>query len=428
MQKTAQKRSLLNKLREMTNVSGIATEKYFNPEFKQIMDHLRNVDDGVRAIAAGEQVGDASAPSDATSLKDVLKSIKSNLNRREYMRVVADLGRFHKKVYDIAHLLGLFKSNVDKTHEKFLFQDMDDETKKHLQDLNGRLKSASLQPYFVKEANLLDFFTNIATERGRALAAWEKRYPHKIKKLKDDATSLLAQSEKLLSIILSSLKDMAKARATRNPDAYINLSDKITNNFNVFENGDKGFKKFYTEHVKGFIERPEFSAPTKVDTTTKPDELGKKEVTAPPAGGGSGINPDPDQTITLVQNKPLSRPLGKVPQIAPPLPKIPQMPPHVIDQGRMRNVNPITGEITDQGVQDPDADPITAPQPSPNSTRTTQTKLAPAHKQFFDSLETLGEESPKFLAVHIARYAKSIQGSDPETALKLFQIVKSIKG
>jgi len=426
MQRTAQKRSLLNKLREMTNVSGIATEKYFNPEFKQIMDHLRNVDDGVRAIAAGEQVGDAGAPSDATSLKDLLKSVKSNLNRREYMRAVADLGRFHKKVYEISKLLSLFKSNVDKTHEKFLFQDMDEETKKHLQDLGGRWKGAALQPYFVKEANLLDFFTNIATERGRALAAWEKRYPHKVKKMKDDAVSLLGQSEKLLNIILGTLKDMAKARATRNPDAYINLSDKITNNFNTFENGDKGFKKFYAEHVKGFIERPEFNAPTKVDVSSKPEELGKKEVTAPPAPPAppaAAPSGSPDQTITLVQDpatrKPPSPPLGKI----PPMPPIPQMPPHVIDQGRMRNVNPITGEITDQQTQDPDADPGSV-------THTTNMggKLAPAHKQFFDSLETLGEESPQFLAIHIAKYAKSIQSSDPETALKLFQIVKSIKG
>src|SRR6266403_1952266 len=101
MQKAAQKRSLLNKLREMTNVGGIASEKVFHPEFQQLMDKLRNeTDDPIRAIVSGEQIGEASPPDDGIGLKDLLKSARSNVNRREYMKAVADLGRFHKKMND----------------------------------------------------------------------------------------------------------------------------------------------------------------------------------------------------------------------------------------------------------------------------------------------------------------------------------------
>jgi len=451
MQRTAQKRGLLNKLREMTNVSGIATEKYFNPEFKELMDQLRGVDDGIRAIAVGEQVGDASAPSDSTSLKDLLKSAKSNINRREYMKAISDLGRYHKKVFDMVHLLNLFTSNVEKIHERFLFQDIDDDTKKQLLSFKDRWKNASAKTnYFIKEANILDFFTNIVTERGRALTAWEKRYPHRIKQMKTDLASLLTVSEKLLTVILGSLKDLAKARATRNPDNYINISNKIGSAFKTYDNGDRGFKKFYETHVKGFLEKQEFFAPTKIDDTGKPKELGQKDIGTPLSPGntplpGPGLDFDQTQTLIKVPNQVQTPrlppgilpgtghgptpPLGKIPppppvpslkvapkaQIPDPKAQIPdpnlvdtQNTPMVLKMPLISDPDPVTGEIYD-------LDPYTG-------------LPIVAHRQFFASLEALSEESPILIGAHISKYAKSIQSSDLETALKLFQIVKSIKG
>src|SRR6185436_11240322 len=193
MQKTAQKRSLLNKLREMTNVSGIAAEKFFNPEFEDVMNRLRDeTDDPVRAIVTGQQIGEAEAPGDGLSLKSLLSSAKSNLNRREYMKSVADLGRFHKKMHDVVKILSGFRATLDSVHEKFLFKDLDDESKEHLHDLHNRFapKAASRnQEYFLKQANILDFFANIGTERGRALSAWEKRYPKQVAQLKKSSAS-----------------------------------------------------------------------------------------------------------------------------------------------------------------------------------------------------------------------------------------------
>ena len=40
----------------------------------------------------------------------------------------------------------------------------------------------------------------------------------------------------------------------------------------------------------------------------------------------------------------------------------------------------------------------------------------------------MSQESPIILAGVIARYASSIQESDPETALSLFSVAKNIRG
>jgi hypothetical protein len=50
------------------------------------------------------------------------------------------------------------------------------------------------------------------------------------------------------------------------------------------------------------------------------------------------------------------------------------------------------------------------------------------HRKFFESLQTLSNESPIILAGYIAKYAKAIEKTDPVVALKLFNVVKSIRG
>src|SRR5208283_4165069 len=141
MEKTSQKRSILNKIREMTNVSGIAAEKYFNPQFEEVMNNLRSVDANIRSIAAGKSLDDGDPGGDPVALKDLLKSAKSNLNRREFMMSVADLGRFHKKVADIIVEINKLQNKIDEVHHQFLFQDLGDEHKKELQRLKGKWAS-----------------------------------------------------------------------------------------------------------------------------------------------------------------------------------------------------------------------------------------------------------------------------------------------
>jgi hypothetical protein len=50
------------------------------------------------------------------------------------------------------------------------------------------------------------------------------------------------------------------------------------------------------------------------------------------------------------------------------------------------------------------------------------------HQNFYASLEAMSGESPLILAKYITKYASSIQASDPETAIELFDIARRVKG
>lgn len=424
MQKTAQKRSLLNKLREVTNISGIATEKFFNPEFQDLMDRLRDqTDDPIRAIVSGEAIGNASAPDDAISLKELLKNIKSNINRREYMTAVASLSRFYHKMHDVVDLLKKFNSNVDKIHEKFLFEGLDEDNKRHLRDLKKRLSAYNeiRNASFVKEANILDFFTNIATERGRALAAWEKRYPKQLGKLKKDTGTMLQQAERLLSTTLSALKEMASARATRNPDNYIKIgNDKIVKGFEAF---DRNFKEYYNSNVKGFLEKQQFAMP---DTITDPTtSVNPQAATIPAAPLGADLKGDTVVAPVVVPQDTIKDPPAvpapsvSVPNItdttiglgSPPKPALPSIPPL-----------PKIPKI----LQAPSPPSPSTPRDTIDTSRKSKKVVKPAHQDFMESLQALAEESPILLVQHIRRYAKSIQSYDLETSIKLFKLAQSI--
>ena len=95
MNKTAQERTLWNKFVEnIGDVSGIAAENYFSPDLKKIMETIRSEDDSIRSTVSGKFIGYASPKGEAISLKDLLKSAKSNFNRREYFKSISDLTKF----------------------------------------------------------------------------------------------------------------------------------------------------------------------------------------------------------------------------------------------------------------------------------------------------------------------------------------------
>lgn len=518
MQKIAQRRSVLNKLREMTNVSGIAAEKFFNPEFQRVMESLREKDDQIRSLVAGDSIGMGDPGSDAVSLKELLKSSKSNLNRREYMSAIAELGRFHKKLFDVVQEIGKLAFDVDKVHHEFLFKDLDEEKKQHLQDLKTRFAKES-NAALVKEASIMDFFYNIGTKRGRALAAWEKRYPKQVGKLKKDTAMLQARSEGLLAQVLSALKEMASARSTRNVDAYTKAADKITKSYQGY---DKTFRDYYTANVKGFLEKVELISPTEKTDKKENKELGSQEVpvdkapdgvpdsipgapdtikdlNGPPTveeghgtvhvpsskpktlnqGPSSGIwdpktqsyKPVSSIPFDLIQRKTL--PPGSAPQTVrtgppsdmpmvyqPTMPAAGVQPPSTmrgmpsLPQGSIRDTEispaPALSQPPSQhsGVAPRDSHPtdlapapmMSEPPPSAGEIeelggsnlarvmRESQTSKANMHKRFYESLESMANESPLVMANYIKRYATTIQKADPSVAIQLMQIVKSIRG
>lgn len=467
MDKTAQKRGPLTKLREnVFNPTGIAAEKFFNPEFKKVLKDLREKDDQIRAIVTGEKIGDAEAPSDPTPMKALLKSAKSNFNRREYMSAIAELGRFHKKIFDIVQIINKLNANVDEVHHEFLYKDLSDESKQHLQDLKTRFAEAQ-QNALIKEASIMDFFYNIGTKRGRALALWEKRYPKKTAKLKSDTTKLLDKSESLFDGVLSALKQMASARSVRNVDEYVKAAGKISAGYAVY---DKGFKVYYDENVKGLLADISLISPTK--STTDSTELGNKDVpvekethkiktdfgpdietgisVAPPkAKGPEFLSMPPAPTLndpgTVKPKTPFQAPLPQAfekpvaPAPGPSSAFAPTM--HSPSDGAVGvpaipKAAPVPTDLTMPLSAAPPTDPSPAPSFTPSEPPTEQRSKSEqiakeygwAHVNFLETLESLSGEHPAILAGVISKYANKIKAKDPKTAIKLLNVVKRIRG
>lgn len=429
MQKTAQKRSILNKLREMSNVSGIAAEKFFNPEFQRVMESLREKDSSIRAMVAGKEIDGADPGSDPISLKELLKSAKSGFNRREYMTAVANLGRFHKKLFDVVQLVNNLGLDVDKVHHEFLFKDLDEEHKKQLVDLKSRFASQQ-KAALIKEASIMDFFYNIGTKRGRALAAWEKRYPKQIGRLKKDTANLLGKSEATLSQVLSALKEMAGARAVRNIDNYMKGADKVVK---AYQNYDRLFKDYYATNIKGFLEKVELISPTEKVPDAK--ELGKQEIPADttppsdnlptiPAGPPSGMDGKKTMNIPTVVGPPISTDVSEPPSSP--------YSPTALAPGKVPTIPPAPGvpSVSDTTPSPPPSFPPAGEgdENFPSDQLAKRMWGKSSHQKFLASLESLSGESPALLASYIKRYAQSIQVNDLEASIELFKIAKSIKG
>lgn len=416
MQKTGQKRSILNKLREMTNVSGIAAEKFFNPEFKKVMQSLRKSDDTIRSIVSGSIISSKDPDEaveydilkgDPTSLKDLLKSAKSSINRREYMGAAADLGRFHKKMYDIVQFISQLNLDVDKVHHEFLFKDLTPEQKENLQSLKGRF-AATQNEYFIKEASIMDFFMNIGTKRGRALAAWEKRYPKIVGKIKSETAAVYQKSEAMLQVVFAILKEMAAARSVRNIDNYMDAAKKIVKSFTSYDSGKGGFKSYYNDTIKPFLDKIDlFEKSTgeisPMKTVNDNKDLSNQEI--------SVEKKDAPATELIMP----TLPKASVPEV-PSLPTDPAPPPVGMESGPPVNNLGFPKVPTNLGPKVPVSSTNILPPPLPKK----------AYKQFLSILETMANEDPSFIAAYIKKYARSIQNVDPEVAIKLFQISKNI--
>jgi hypothetical protein len=447
MQKTAQKRHPLKKLLEYGNISGRAAEKFFNPQFKEVMDSIRLVDGNVRSIATGKSVDDGEPGDDSSSMKDLLKSAKTNLNRNEYMTAVGLLGRFHKKAADIVAEFKKLNTTVDKVHHQFLFEKMDDkgkdETLKHLRDLQKRLAEAE-QLGLVKESSISDFLHNLINERGRSLKFYEKRFPKEARALKSSTGKLLTSSENLYNQIITSLKEMATARAMRNVDAYVKSFEKINSKYSGY---DAQFKEYYNTNVKKWEQYFQENTPA---VETKPDaNLGKQEIPdldlpAPKAPGVSPTGPttpapaapgvfDPENFGNLGFPRVPSN-LGPPVPITPPPDTDPNMSPPPDEFHRptptMMGVAPQANKQQTIGYKPLSIIPKPPGAPGNPGASVPVEGLPPfrAHSRFVESLQSLSQEEPRVLAAYIKKYAQSIQEKDLATAIKLFALVKQITG
>ena len=454
MQKTAQKRSILNKLREVTNVSGIAAEKFFNPQFKAVMETIRQKDDQIRTFVVGKKLGDAEEMPTAPALKDILKAAKSNLNRREFMVCATDLGLFHEQVNKIVLEIQSIDHKVDEVHHEFLFDKLTPEQQEQL--VGFKTKFAKKQLSLHKEAGIMDFFHNIGTTRGRALAAWEKRYSNEVSKFKVGLTTLLSKSEHMQATIIEALSDMATARSVRNVDDYMKGSGKIIKVFASYENGKGGFKEFYNMVLKPYIEKME-GYKTRRESEGLFTDKGVKDHgnddgivdLSPPKASefpkvplGPNLPPtgykSEDEMVDALKGKSednQSDYLANLPSISPSQQAKPQT------QLNAPSVNPIAHKSnylanlppifpSDYLANLPSGSPLQT-KPSDDDNTPPDTVRNPGipvhtHRKFYSSLESMSQESPAILALYIKKYANSIRTSDPKFAVNLLKMASDI--
>jgi hypothetical protein len=451
MNKIAQRRSILNKLREKINAPlGGAAEQFFNPQFSGVMESMREIDSNARSIVSGKSIEDGDPGPDPIAFKDLLKSAKSNLNRREFMAAVADLSRFHKKLSLLLSEFAKFDSKLDEIHHQFLVKDVGDEHLDEIRGLKNRWSSdRQRETQIIKEAGAIaDFLKSWSDPRGRALRFYDKRYGNEklIKNLRGGLTNGIRDGERLLSKILASLGEMATARATRNPDKYSDGIRKIKTAFTVY---DTSFKTFYNEAVKPVADK---LVPEKIPTT---EEAGAEEIAPdtepkvpsyPPLPSG-GVSSGPLSGMLFPSS---NRGTGDTPTPS----SIPQDRPNEFGNDIEEYMNKLHNPVAVPPSAPPGVAGATGPQLKVNPTMigvapaanppknetigygpgmTAPPASAPhipvlAHKNFYASLESMSGEHPQILANYISKYAKSIQGTDPTTAIKLLQIAKSVRG
>lgn len=437
MDKTAQKRRWRDQILEKVDIFGRGTEA-LSPTFSKLMDQLRSTDDKIREILL----------EDDPRIKDILKSARSNFNRREYMTTVSSLVVFHGKLESVINELKGLTALVDEAHSEFVYKGLPSDTLKDLRKLREKFETkANLKTNFVKEAGLADWWHVLTQERGRALRGWEKRYPSKMRQLKNETASLLNKSDQLFNILLSTLKDMSAARGSRNIDKYLKATEKLMSRFDDYHNE---FKEYYKNNVKNFLEKlyaEEEKKKVEEQEKGKKEEqkkvktedtgLGEQEVVKAPsvkspppssvpysAPPSSYRQPTPASEIepgagpaTERQSKPPSHHTSAPPAVRPVTPTQPS------EKNRLEL--PLQSDIPDPTVSElyrQIEHGKLPPNPVPSELRETMRSKS----NLVSTLELFANERPEVMALEISKYATSIKYSDPKTSKKLFDIVEKI--
>lgn len=487
MDKVAQKRRWYNKLREKLNQPEESLIGKFSPEFVELMDKLREVDDNIR-----EQ---------ATELKGVLKLAKSNFNRLEYMTSIAYLGRFHEKMEAINYEFSKLGTAVDLKHHEFLFGDMDQEDVDYLvKKLSPKIKKPVAKPLSIKNlsknintkaslettAGIQDWWAQNFGERRKALSAWEKRFPKKSKELKRQTQSLIVKSEQILGLLLTTLSALNTYRNTRRLEEYLATADKFKQKYAIY---NALFGQFYNTYIREFVELQQQKMeehPVDLSLFEEEPKAGPTpitEKTAPPTHEQAPIA----EVAPAVPVAPMAQPQDFLVQpkarswpqpVEPGAPadtqyKIPEHLKQWMAEEKAKNkqadeggMSPITEHDVGSTLRSPHPAPIstehTLSEPvfelsrMPNESETTlvspqlpiqhrdrpidvsvaeppapvpptpNTRRSASHEEFLEKLTKLAEGDSFKVALEMISYAKSIESKDVEASQKLMQLSKSI--
>lgn len=234
--KKAQQRGVTDWVSEKLNPVNYIAEKWHG--ISEPMQELRVIDDQVR-----EQLKD---------INSIIKEARSLLEKRHYLPCVNRIARFEKAYFEVVELLKKsVKEPTDEAYQEFLLSPLSDEERDELSGLQQRYeKQANRVDFLRKQSGIFEWFTNTFTETGRQLAAWEKRYPNQVKKLKQDTTKIVSLSEKFHKLALDSLNKMSSHRNARDISKYVMEAEKIINRFSSYK---ESVIKYYNENVKDFL-------------------------------------------------------------------------------------------------------------------------------------------------------------------------------
>lgn len=450
MDKFAQRRGKLQQFNENLNplnLPGKIMEAY-SPELQALMEVLRETDDNIREIADPE--GDKS-----NTLKDLLKVAKTNFNRREYMTTIAFLGKFHDKLELIDKEISKLQNSVDAKHYEFLFGDIDpshidyltnglgEKFNKYLKTPTGLLTTATID----KEAGVTDWWHNITSDRGKALSAWEKRFPQYVKDLKNQTNLMINKSESLLNFLLTSLKVMNSFRNGRKLEDYIKVAKKLQEKFKGY---NVAFLQFYNKYVKELIKYQKSESAMR--QIMSPEEAAQKmtkplfDVMVPPSNDNSETLTDTSTTVPLQRLRDMPPEKG-APGVTPDsqLPTLSRPAPAPVSSGPFPFPTPLPRpsshpSITNvDSVMNIDSKDVGSPTlMGPDSTLLSpgvqKNKLPPSsgtidHTPFLQSLAIMKDNHPMVVAKELIRYAKEIEVHDVEMSRRLLNIAqRALKG
>lgn len=296
MDKFAQRRSFFSKMREKANITGKILES-LNPEFRDMMDKVRDSDTVVREHAE--------------NIKDLIRSARSLYRRRDYLSCATNIGAFHERCRYIAAELEKLKRNVNLKHYEFILDQFDDTAKEQLFSYNPneplKTETAVLPMFLQKQAGLSDWWYkikdpiadighNLLTEKGIAMKSLEKRFSIAfLKTLRADTGFMLGRAEDLLNLLLGVFKRLSSAMATRNIDEYIKNGEIFIKRFNTFHgNYVKYYEKNITPLKKYYEDLKKKEAPLVPKEKSVPLEEAKTELveTIPPSDKKVVITPN----------------------------------------------------------------------------------------------------------------------------------------
>lgn len=254
MQKIAQERSFLTKIKENLNLKGINLER--DSDFKSLMIKLRQTDDSYRSVMSGKQIIsnesgtllEAAFPLSNVSLKELVKNIKKYYKEKDFLNFNENLKKFNDQVTQAKNCLEYFSYDISLFEKQLLSKNIE----------------ANVKYYFLKSQNTITLFNKqqliknsiFESESQKKFQDLLKKFPKKFNKLNLEMKSIVDKSQRLLDAMINSADKFSTFRAYRQAEPYSLECKKIISQINSFNNS---FDKFYSSNLEQILSKEDES-------------------------------------------------------------------------------------------------------------------------------------------------------------------------